>query len=238
MVYFIHHRQQYHLKDTYLSGIFWFLMRQVLQQQRKITFIVCINQILVLNTFSFLFVQTSSFINSISLSFDLSESWTLNFCSFYFGFYPVLEFLFFLLFQIQRMLVIVNKSRFSPRKIFKTFIKIPTKGYPVYKIESTSSKRSRLLECHLLPPLLFSHTKFQIEINISHVTFLPFVWIKRHLSSLTNVENLTRKLGHSDQICCREKGKEETNGNFKAFCVKCKRKKVLWSFYKAFIKHL
>ena len=174
-VYFIHHRQQYHVKDTYLSGTFWFLMRQVLQQQRKITFIVCINQIVVLNTFFFLFFQTSSFINSISLSFDLAESWTLNFCSFYFGFYPFLEFLFFLLFQMQRMLVTMDKSRFSPRKIFKTFIKIPTKGYPVYKIEFTSWKRSRLLECHLLPPLLFSHTKFQIEINISHVAFLPCV---------------------------------------------------------------
>ena len=182
----------------------------------------------------FLFIQTSSFINSISLSFDLAESWTLNFCSFYFGFYPFLEFLFFLLFQMQRMLVTMDKSRFSPRKICKTFIKIPTKGYPVYKIEFTSWKRSRLFEWHLL----LSHTKFQIEINISHAAFLPCDWIKRHLSSLTNVENLTCKFAHSVQICCREKEKEETNRNFKAFCVKFKRKKVSWRFYKAFIKHL
>ena len=74
---------------------------------------------------------------------------------------------------------------------------------------------------------MFSHTKFQIEINISYVVFLQCTWIEPHSSSLTNVENLTSNFGQSVQICCREKEKEENNDNCKAFCVTRKRKKLI-----------
>ena len=53
--------------------------------------------------------------------------------------------------------------------------------------------------------VIFSQTKFRIGINISLVTFLQRVGIKRHSSSLTSAENLTSNLGQSVQICCREK---------------------------------
>ena len=102
-------------------------MKQVLQQQYKITSILCINRFLLLNTFSFLFLQTSLFslfINSISLFFDLFEPCTaLNFllpC------HLVSEFLFFVLFRMLRMLVTVSKAKFSLRRTLITFSKIPS----------------------------------------------------------------------------------------------------------------
>ena len=73
--------------------------------------------------------------------------------------------------------------------------------------------------------VIFLHTKFPIAIKISHVAFLQCVWIKPHSSNLTNVESLTSNFGQSVQMCCREKEKEENNGNCKAFCVTRKRKK-------------
>ena len=76
---------------------------------------------------------------------------------------------------------------------------------------------------------MFSHTKFQIGINIWRITFLQWVQIKPHPSSLTNIENSTSNFCQSVQICCREKGKEENNGNCKAFCVTHKCNKLSFS---------
>ena len=56
------------------SQYFVILMRHVLQQHHYITFTLCINQFLLLNSFSFLFVHTSFIINSVSLSFELFGS--------------------------------------------------------------------------------------------------------------------------------------------------------------------
>ena len=61
-------------------------MKEVLQQQYKITFTLYINQLILLNTFSFLSLQFSLFMDSISVSFDLLERCTtlnlslLRFC--------------------------------------------------------------------------------------------------------------------------------------------------------------
>ena len=74
---------------------------------------------------------------------------------------------------------------------------------------------------------MFSHTKFQIGINICHLTFLQCLQIKPHFSSLTNVENQTSNFCQSVQICRGEKEREENNGNCKAFCVIRKRNKCL-----------
>ena len=68
---------------------------------------------------------------------------------------------------------------------------------------------------------MFSPTKFHIVINISQITFSN----KPHLSSVTNVENLTRNFRQLIEICCREKEKEKNNGDCKAICVKRKLNK-------------
>ena len=78
--------------------------------------------------------------------------------------------------------------------------------------------------------VIFSHMKFQIAIKNSHVTFLQFVWIKPHSSSLTNLENSTSSFSQSVQIFCREEQKEENNGDCKAFCVTRKRSNQLLFF--------
>ena len=70
---------------------------------------------------------------------------------------------------------------------------------------------------------MFSQTKFEIAINICHITFLRCVRIDPHSASLTNVENLTGNFCQSVQICFREEQREENNGNCKAFCVTRKR---------------
>ena len=43
------------------------------------------------------------------------------------------------------------------------------------------------------------------------------VWIRPHSPSLSNKRNLATNFGESVQICCREKEKEENNGNCKDF---------------------
>ena len=55
--------------------------------------------------------------------------------------------------------------------------------------------------------MFIKHTKFQIGINICHVTFLQCAWIKLDSSSLANVENVTSNFGRSLRIYCREKEK-------------------------------
>ena len=67
--------------------------------------------------------------------------------------------------------------------------------------------------CHAM----FPRTKFQIKINIVHVTFFQYVWVKPNWSILTNVENLTNNFGQSVQIYCREK-EQEVGDNLSA-CV-------------------
>ena len=63
------------------------------------------------------------------------------------------------------------------------------------------------------------HTRnFRLE-SIFVTTFLQRVRIKPHLSSLRSVENSRNNFRQSVQICCREKEKEENDGNCKAFCV-------------------
>ena len=80
--------------------------------------------------------------------------------------------------------------------------------------------------CYFLPStwnVMFSHSKFQIRINTSHITLLQYVWIKPHLSGLTDVKNYTSNFDQSIQVWCREKEKEENNENCQAFCVIRKR---------------
>ena len=163
MVYFIHHRQQYHLKDTYLSGIFWFLMRQVLKQQRKVTFIVCINQILVLNTFSFLFVQTSSFINSISLSFDLSESWTLNFCSSILGFILFWSFCFFYYFRCSECWLPWISLVFHQGKSLKLLLKSRLRGTPCIRLSLHHEKDHACLNAICFHHYYFHTRNFKLK---------------------------------------------------------------------------
>ena len=88
------------------------------------------NQILVLKIFYFIFLKTSLFMNFITLSLDLFEPWF--FCCFP---YFVSEFLFFVLFRMNWMLVTVNKVKFSLRKTFIIFSNIPAKECSVYKTE-------------------------------------------------------------------------------------------------------
>ena len=77
--------------------------------------------------------------------------------------------------------------------------------------------------------VMFSYTKYETGINISHKTFPQCVWFKPHLSSLINLESLTIIFGQSVQICSRKKEKEKNNGNCKAFYITRKRKnKEYW----------
>ena len=165
-------------------------MRQALQQQYKITFILCINKILVSNTFSFISLQTS-----LLYQLDLFVVWPVWVLSFLllsiFMFHLVSDYLFFILSSMQWMLVTVNKTMFS---LWKTFSKISIWDMSCIRL-SLLYEKHLLACCPLIPPLLFplstwyvmfSQGKFQIAINMYHVTFLQCVWIKSHSSSLTN----------------------------------------------------
>ena len=77
----------------------------------------------------------------------------------------------------------------------------------------------------------FSHNVPSLYLNYSTLVYLnkcrkfdKQVWSVS--PDLLHIENLTSKFGQSLQICCREKEKEENNGNCKAFCVTHKRKNV------------
>ena len=139
-----------------------------------------------------------------------------------------------MLFQTLWMLVVtLNKTKFSLRKILLNFSKISVFGWMlviVRKIEFTSWQILITSHAHLyarlLPPLLFSlkhwhviisHMKFQVNLKKHNV--FQCVSIMVHSSNLKNVENLTRNFRQSFQIYCREREKEENNGNCKAFCV-------------------
>ena len=102
-------------------------------------------------------------------------------------------------------------------------------GCAVYKISNHKKhlKHSHArLYAHLLTPLLFSlelsHTKLHISMNISHIKFLWYVWIKPYFPSWKNVENSASSFRQFVQICCRKEQKEENNDNSKAFCVRRK----------------
>ena len=143
--------------------------------------------------------------------FDLLEPWILR----YFAFWVPICFgsFCFLYFRIQWMLLTMNKVKFSLLENWNAAM-----GYAVYKIEFTSWKTSCLVvysptsaniispEAHVMPCLHAQNFKFKI--NIVHVTFLQYVWIKPNWSILTNVENLTSNFGQSVQIYCREKEQE------------------------------
>ena len=65
---------------------------------------------------------------------------------------------------------------------------------------------------------MFSHTKFEIALNICHITFLWWVQIDPHLSRLTNVENLSGNFCQFVQTFFSEEQREE-NSICKALCV-------------------
>ena len=74
---------------------------------------------------------------------------------------------------------------------------------------------------------MLPQTRFQIGIDICHITFSQCARIESHSSGLTNVENSTSQFCQSVHICCGEKEREENNGNCKAFCVRRKRSKLI-----------
>ena len=122
--------------------------------------------------------------------------------AFHLVFHFVSDYLFFVLSWMYWILVTVNKAMFS---LWKTFSKISVWNMPCIRLNLLYEKHL-LTCCPLLLPLLFplstwhvmfSHAKFQIGINMYHVTFLQCVWIRSHSSSLTNEENLTSKFGQS-----------------------------------------
>ena len=95
--------------------------------------------ILVLNPFSFLFLQTSLFIKSISPSFDLFDIWALNFLLPCF----LLQSLCFFIFLMLWMLVTVNRAKFLLQKKMNPCGKTPVLVWmlvTVKKIEFTSWK--------------------------------------------------------------------------------------------------
>ena len=95
--------------------------------------------------------------------------------------YSVSEFLSFVISRMLRTLVILNKAKFSPQRILITFGKILAMGCTLDKATSwTTFVKLTCMPayfCHYYFlwstwHVIFSHTKFQIGINISHVKFL------------------------------------------------------------------
>ena len=108
------------------------------------------------------------------------------------------------------MLVTENKAEFSLQETLIILLKSRSWGMAFKGLSLHHEKHYARLCVHLFGHyyflwstwhVMFSHTKFQIGINISHVTFLQCVWIKPNLFSLRDVENLTSNFGQSDQIC-------------------------------------
>ena len=169
-LYFIHHRQQYLKKDTYvyirtdtyvLSDFWWdkFLSKSI----KLLSFYVSIKFVY---WTCFLFHQTC--INSIYQSFDLFEPWIL--CCFPFWISSSFGASFFVLFRMQWMLVTVNKARFSLRKTLVTFSEISAMRCALYKIEFAPWKTYSLV-CRRTSAIIISseahgmsclNTKFQI----------------------------------------------------------------------------
>ena len=167
-------------------NIFWFL----------VTFALCINQVLVLNSFSFLFLQNSLFIELkfLCLMTCLSLKFSVVLKSTTFRIF----FLYF--FRCCECWLSWIRLRFHYRKHRELLVKPWPMECTVYKIKLTSWKTftrfKHLLVCSLASTInIFSKAHdmscFQTGINISHVMFLQCVWIKSHSSSLTNTENLT-----------------------------------------------
>ena len=88
---------------------------------------------------------------------DFSVCLSLQFSAvFHFGFHPVLEFLFLVLFWVQWMLVTVNKAEFSLQKTLITFNKIPAMwGTLCIRLIPHHEKRHARLCALLLQLLLF-----------------------------------------------------------------------------------
>ena len=156
--------------------------------------------------------------------------------AFFLGFHLVSEFLIFVLFWMQWILINVNKAKFSQKKHLKLLVKsrpwgalcislslLPWTEFTSWKTLITFTCMPAYF-CHYYFPwstwhVMFSNTKFHIRINISQVTFYRFIWIKPHSPSLTNLERLRSIFCQSVQICSREGQREENNGNGKGFCV-------------------
>ena len=66
---------------------------------------------------------------------------------------------------------------------------------------------------------MFSHMKFQIRINIFHVSLLQLVWFTPHLPSLINLEKLTSNFGQFVKIFYWEKEKEDIMAIGKLFAL-------------------
>ena len=112
--------------------------------------------------------------------------WTLYSLETSTAFHPFSDLLFFQVFKMLWMMVTVNKAKFLLRETLISFSKITAFQWMLvtaYKIEFTSWKVLITLVCSLLFSLstwhvMFSQTKFQISINISHLTFHQCVGMK------------------------------------------------------------
>ena len=203
-----------------------------------------------MNACSFLFLYTTLFINSISLSFDLLESCAaMNLLSLFILFWSFWFLCFFgcceccltwirLSFHYGKQWWLSVKS--WPLNKFTTWKTIIT-FQQIYIMKNNDN--IYMLTC--MPPyfryycflwrtwhVMFSQTEFQTGINICHM-FLQCFRIEPHSSRLINVKNSTSNFRQFVQICCREKEREENNGNCKAFCFTRKRSK---SWYQKYVK--
>ena len=112
--------------------------------------------------------------------------WTLYSLETSATFHLFLDLLFFKVFNMLWMMVTVNKAKFLLRETLISFSKITAFQWMLvtaYKIDFTSWKVLITLVCSLLFSLstwhvMFSQTKFQIAINISHLTFHQCVGMK------------------------------------------------------------
>ena len=165
----------------------------------------------------FLFSFRLPYLSTQFLSFDPFDCYTA--LNLHFTFHLVLEFLFFALFWILRMLVTMNKAKFSPQKSLITLV---MNVFTSWKTLITFNMLTYIPT--LLPLLLFSlkHMTcpaFTCEVSDRNKyfsrNFLQCVRIKPHSCSLTNVENSRSNFRQSVHICCKKK--EENNGNCKGF---------------------
>ena len=113
----------------------------------------------------------------------------------------------------------VNKAEFSPRKTSMILVKSWPWGecWLLCIRLSLHNEKHYSFICPLTTVIIIfskvhgnvmlSHAKFQIGTNIFQMclTFLQYVWVKPHSSSLTNVKNTTNIFRQPVQICCREK---------------------------------
>ena len=146
----------YHLKDRHI--LYYFRISLVTDDTTRSSAIVlnyfhnmyqshsCIKRLY------FIFPQTSSFINSIYLSFSLFEPWI--FCCFPSWVPLCFGVSLFLFFRMLWMLVTVSKSKFSRWETLITFSKCLATRYAVHKIEFTFVTFTSLLVCPLTSAII------------------------------------------------------------------------------------